>query len=452
MSDQLFPYQRDGVEWLKNRKTALLADEMGLGKSAQAVTAADAINAKRILILCPAIARENWKREFALWTTTPRQFFKVEDRSTPIPEDQSVICSYDLAHSTKIPGNFDLLILDEAHYLKSVNTKRSKAVYGREGLVRRASKVWCLSGTPAPNHPGELWPLLYTFGATKLSYDDFIQRYCVGWHGPHGFAITGSNSKNIPELAQILKSIMLRRKKSEVMKDLPEIYFRSVLVPPGEVDLDIESSFTKWVIPTDRKKELFDLMEKERMTVETLLNLTGDSTPGLRGLEALSPSVSTLRRYVGLQKVQAVAELVEQELSDFAYEKVVIFAIHRDVIEGLRTRLRKFGVVTLYGGHDPLKAYKNVEHFQKNPKIRVFVGNIISAGTAITLTAAHNVIFAEQDWVPGNNAQAAMRCHRIGQTNPVLVRIIGLENSFDERVNFLLKRKIKELTQLFENP
>ena len=93
---------------------------------------------------------------------------------------------------------------------------------------------------------------------------------------------------------------------------------------------------------------------------------------------------------------------------------------------------------------------QNVDSFQNNKKTRVFIGNITAAGTAITLTAAHNVVFAECEWVPAMMAQAAMRCHRIGQKNPVTIRFFSLSNSIDERISEKIKRKTKELTEIFD--
>jgi SWI/SNF-related matrix-associated actin-dependent regulator 1 of chromatin subfamily A len=452
---ELFPYQISGSDWLAPKTTAILADEMGLGKSAQAIRAADKAGAKRILVLCPAVARRNWLREFAKFSPTPRTWTVVESRSASIPPWSSVVSSYDLAGSlstTTCPGHFDLIILDEAHYLKSLDTKRTKAVLGKDGLVRRTKKIWALSGTPAPNHYGELWPLLYTFGITDLKFDKFIARYCLGVDTSYGFQIKGNNLANMPELKRLLAPHLLRRRKVEVMKELPPISYHDVVVEPGPVDLEMEQSFTQYIIPFDRRDELNEKLARERALVESIIGIAGFNANGMKALEAMAQSVSTLRRYNGIQKVQGAVDLISAELEANAYEKVVIFAIHRDVIEGLRARLSKFRPVTLYGGTDHLKREKNIDRFQKDKRYRVFIGNIMAAGTAITLTAAHQVVFVEQDWVPGNNAQAAMRCHRIGQKNPVTVRFIGLADSLDERVAQVLKRKTRELTLLFDEP
>lgn len=449
----LFPYQEAGAKWLSSRTLALLADEMGLGKSAQAITAADDIKANRVLVLCPASVRINWLREFEKFSATSRQFKIIASKTDVAGDHESAICSYDLADPSRLPGTFDLLILDEAHFLKSTETNRTVAVYGRDGLIRKASRTWALSGTPMPNHPGELWPILFTFGRTPLPYDSFVDRFCTHYPGPRGEKrVTGAKSAHIPELRQLLSGIMLRRKKEDVMKELPPISFQDIVVEPGPVDLELESSFLQYVFPEDRRKELAEKLEKERALLSSIEGVESlGRAAAYNALASLSQSVSTLRRYTGIQKVENTAKVIAEELKANAYEKVVIFAIHRDVIEGMRVKLRDFKPVTLYGGTEPETRQKNIDKFQKTKKCRVFIGNILAAGTGITLTAAHNVVFVEQDWVPGNNAQAAMRCHRIGQTSPVTVRFVGLANSIDERISSVLKRKTKDAVAIFDD-
>src|SRR6185312_1391438 len=137
---------------------------MGLGKSAQAITAADRLNAKRILIICPAVARVNWEREFAKFSSQNRSFPIILTSKDKITND-SIIISFDLL--TRINpaclGEFDVLIIDEIHLGKSIKAKRTHAIFGKKGIIHGQNsqcKIWALSGTPAPNHAGELWPLL----------------------------------------------------------------------------------------------------------------------------------------------------------------------------------------------------------------------------------------------------------------------------------------------------
>lgn len=454
MISPLFDYQDVGATFLSGKTHALLADEMGLGKTVQAIRGLDRIHADRALIVCPSVARINWAREFEMWSVLKPNLSIMTKLTDVPPATGHVICSFDymtknFAQLRKL--KWKALIIDEAHFLKSHEAARAKAIMGAQGVIRSAERCWLLTGTPAPNHPGELWILLYTFGVTQLSYDAFINRYCIVRPTTYGLKIVSAKVEMIPELRQLLSKIMLRRLKKDVMKELPPITYGHVSVEPGLVDVEILPSFTQYFMPTDRRGELnLELKRQQDLLTSVEANLKPNQDDKLRALAAISDSVSTLRRYIGLQKCDASIEIISSELAANAYEKIVIFAIHRDVIETMRLGLKDFGAVVLYGNTDPSKRQANIDRFQNNPKCRVFIGNIHAAGTAITLTKSHHVTFVEQDWVPGNNAQAVMRCHRIGQDKPVSVRFIVLDGTLDAKIGFILKRKTEQLTQIFD--
>lgn len=455
--NELFPYQKEGVAFLASHRFAYLADEMGLGKSAQSACAADVVAANksspvRILVVCPAVARLTWDREFRRWSFFIHKIFICKSGSDIPPKDaELVICSFDYVsnHRAKLAGKWDVVIVDEFHFVKNHEAIRAKALLGKDGVVRDATYFWALSGTPAPNsNPSEMWLFLYVFKLTPFKSDQFMKRYCVGYETPYGFKVTAVRNENLNELQKILSKILLRRRKEDVMKELPEIFYQDMTVEAGPVDLEMNESFFQYAFPHDRSKELAEKLEKEKRQIETVMEISKPKDRIL-AMEGLADSVSTLRRYTGLQKVKSAGALIRQELELGAYEKVVVFALHRDVIENMRMELRDFGAVTLYGKTDPAKRQKNIDNFQMNPKIRVFIGQIQAAGTNITLTAAHNVVFVEQSWVPGDNLQAAMRCHRIGQTKPVTVRFLSLANSIDEKVTETLKKKMQQFKKIF---
>ncbi len=354
------------------------------------------------------------------------------------------ICSYDFAtaHVGKLTGTFDLLIADEAHYLKNPEAKRTQSVLG--SIAHRAARVFALTGTPAPNNAAELWPLLYTVGRTTLSFSAFKARYCISVWRDGREVIVGN--QNIEELWSLLTPFMMRRTKAEVLPQLPPLHITEFVVEPGEVDL--ESHFAD----RDAVKELH-LVRRELAQQAELMEAMGHMTEyknRLGALEGMVKSVATLRRYMGVQKATPLAEMVAQELKDGAYGKIVIFCMHRAVIEELKYRLQAFHPVTLYGGTSPASRQANIDRFQKDPKCKVFLGQVQAAGTAINLTAAHHVLFAEYDWVPANNAQAMMRCHRIGQTQPVFVRFAVAAGVIDETVLKVVRRKSKELAMIFD--
>jgi SWI/SNF-related matrix-associated actin-dependent regulator of chromatin subfamily A-like protein 1 len=450
----LRPYQVQGAAFLAERKHALLADEPGLGKSAQAITAANTAGARKVLVLCPAVARINWLREWEKFSTRPREASAILSAKQLINGADVVVVSYDmLAGSSALRAGLrkfdpDTVILDESHFLRNRKAIRTRAVFAADGVATRAERVWALSGTPAPNHAGELWSILRFFGVTSLSYWGFIDRYTTGHDTPFGRQITGS--RNIPELRKLLEPIMLRRRKTEVTKELPPITFSELVLEPGLVDTLRWFPEFDFVGGRDGNLALANALATEENYVKTMLDATGNRVDALPGLAALAGNVPKLRRYVGLQKVQPLVELLTEELAADPTMKVVIFAVHLGVITELQERLRKFGAVSLYGGTPIERRDRHINSFQNNPKCRVFVGQVIAAGTAITLTAAHQVVFAECDWVPANNAQAAMRCHRIGQTRPVTVRFASVADSIDERVQRVLTRKTRDLTKLFD--
>lgn len=451
-----FPYQRVGSHWLTQDEERFLADDPGLGKSCQAVVGADRVGANNILVLCPGAVRVNWQREFTRFSPLDRMSTVVFSGKDKIPGEGVVVCSYDLLVNENVRKRlesvkWDVLIPDEAHYLKERSAKRTKVVYGHRsnapGLNARARQVWRISGTPAPNNASELYTHLKSAGLIEMPYWDFVFRYCDGFDNGFGFKITGH--KNVDELKQLLGRFMLRRKKEEVMTELPPITFQEVTVERTSVDL---LPFTEQLRGKTTEQFMAELKLADSTLKAAFLSIKDSKTPfqdRLKVLESMANgNMTTLRRYLGLAKLTRIGDILEEELATGAVQKIVIFGIHKDVIEGCRRRFAKYGAVTLYGGTPGEKRQANIDRFQKDPKCRVFIGNIQAAGTGITLTAAHEVAFVEADWVPANNAQAAMRCHRIGQDKPVRVRFFSCAGSVDEEVMDTLRRKTRELAKL----
>lgn len=441
MKMKLRPYQVVGKDFLKSIKHGCLYDEPGLGKTPQTIFAAKELGLKRILVICPAVAKYNWQNEFKKfvgWSS-----FVAEKGSLYLGKNK-IITSFDYAmlyaeHFNEI--EWDLIIIDEAHFLKEPSAKRTKKILGVNGTIHRAKRVWMLTGTPAPNHAGELWTTLFTFGKTKLSYEGFISRYCE-CHIESGIGysrtqITGTNTKNSPELKSVIKEMSIRRLKKDVLTELPPITHNQFYIK-GDTDSAI---FKKHPELKEKIREELEAL-KEEMGYDHL-NISDDKM--LNALSFLGQSISSLRRYHGLKKIKETAEIIRDELNSQAYDKVIVFGIHTDVLETLRSSLNDFQSVMITG-KTPNKARPlAVSDFQEDPNTKIFYGNILAAGTAITLTAASQVIFIEQDWVPGNNRQAADRAHRFGQLNPVNARYIAIKDSLDDKITGTILRKIKEL-------
>jgi len=367
------------------------------------------------------------------------------------------ICSFDLSPlvNARLLGAFDVLIIDESHSLKSLDTKRTQSILGKQGLCRKSNRTWMLTGTPAPNHAGELWTTLFTFGATNLKYWDFVNKFCLTRDSGFGLQIVGTktDAPTLTELRTILKKVSKRREEKDVGIQLPKLNFSSVLVPPGPVDLSV-TEFWKYVIPTDRMEDFKKQIEEELGVFNSIVKSAGGykaSEQLIEVLKAQSASISTLRRYTALQKLEPALEMIKEELTNNAFHKCVIFAVHKCMIQGAQRYLHEFNPVTLYGGTAPASREMNIKRFQ-NPesKYRVFIGNIAAAGTSITLDQAHHIFFLEEDWVPGNNQQAAMRCGGPRQKKPIFVRSFALKDSYDQRIQQLLIKKSFEINKIFE--
>jgi SWI/SNF-related matrix-associated actin-dependent regulator of chromatin subfamily A-like protein 1 len=434
----LAPFQQTGVAFLASKKFALLADEQRVGKTAQILKAAEEIGADKILIICPAVVRVNWQREAKTWADFT---FTVLLKLTDEPNDLSIV-SYEYATENYellkgIP--WDLVICDESHFIKEPTSLRTQRIYGKNGIIRVSDRLWCSSGTPAPNHAGELWPLLYTFGQTALSYEDFVGEFCevrpTFYAGKRQNKIVGTKTAKIPQIKEMLSPVMLRRLRSEVLSDLP---------PKNIEILTVEGSTLPEAIAIEQ-----NIITREIGYLTEAMAIAGENLEFV--LERIGSSVAALRRYTGLMKVKNTCEIVKGELENNEYQKIILFAVHTDVIAYLKKELEAFGAVVITGKTPQTERQIAIDSFQNKKEVRVFIGNIVAAGTGINLNAASEVVMVEQSWVPGENAQASDRPCGRGQKGAVRVRVATLYESLDEKINTVLVRKMKQLSEIFNN-
>jgi SWI/SNF-related matrix-associated actin-dependent regulator 1 of chromatin subfamily A len=157
-------------------------------------------------------------------------------------------------------------------------------------------------------------------------------------------------------------------------------------------------------------------------------------------------ALATMRRELGLLKVGPTIAWVQERMA--SADKLLIFAWHHDVIEGLHKELLEFDPVVVTGRSTPAARALAVEDFQTRPGTRLFIGQILAAGTAITLTAANEVAIVEPSWVPGENVQAIARAHRLGQRDSVLASFLYLPGTLDERIIQVFRKKAAEISVL----
>ena len=434
---KLYKHQEEGIKFLLSRNGCILADDMGLGKSIQSIIAALESGAKKILVVCPSSAKINWEREInvfckdttiidgkkwseAKFTIINFDILKnfhtlVETRRQLTPEEMSLI-NRDLANA-----NFDLAIIDEAHYLKNNDSIRGKIMV-ELAVKHNISKVWLLTGTPVANRPMDFFNLLKIIKSPIAeNWKHFAVRYCDGKtffktlkNGQKRQIWITDGASNLDELASKTKNIILRRLKTDVL-DMPD----KVITPMYHL-LD--------------KKEW---AQYENLWEEYLLKRT---TEGKRNgnLQKDLVELILLRQFIAAVAIPHTIEMVENAID--MGRKVIIFTSFTEELEILAKHFGKLAV-THNGPMSTTQKQKSVDAFQKNSKVKVFIGNIKSAGVAITLTEATVVVFNSFSWVPGDNEQAEDRAFRIGQKNDVNVYYQLFDDTISIRMWNMLNNK-----------
>lgn len=427
--------QAEGIQWLASRRQGLLADVPGFGKSLQALLAARQRGAQRILIACPAVARLNWEREVAK-AGLDLPVLRITDKSThghPSPDaPQIVIASYDgIAGSKKLRGAlnagiWDVLIMDEAHRAKSKESRRTKAFYGasidgRRCLVGKAMATWLLSGSPMPNHAGELWTHLRALWPHLIRHpvhghimdqEEFLGRYCVLRYSQFDYKVVGYKDK--AGLAALLDQIMLRR---TVIDGMPELIIRD-----DPVLVEVEDAELKAL---EAHEEFDDL--------KAVLDSAEANANDLAGVEDDFLHLATLTRLTGVLKAKPAAELIIDEITK--EDKVLVFAQHREVIETMAQAFRAAGLAPamIHGGVNDTQRNEEIDRFQQDDSCKIFIGQLQACQEAITLTAGNRIWVVESPWSPEYLEQVFRRAWRRGQQKTCFARFIAIAGSIDEQ-------------------
>lgn len=423
-SDRLFKFQRTGVDFLKTHNRALLADDMGLGKTIQAIVAAKEQGLEKILVLCPASVKYNWEREIKDWWPEMKTFVAENSKVKLSKFPRIIIINYDIIHKKQMfsqlaKTHLDLLICDEAHYLKNPRAKRTKIVFMKNALSYWSDRTWLLTGTPVLNRPVELFPALRALIPQKLGkytdYMAFTKKFCAGYKSRWGWDARGAS--NLDQLSKYLNNFMLRRRKTEVLKDLPDKTHQKIIFKPDRI--------AKKLVKEERKH-----------FKKTKENMLGE--------------YATARHDLGVRKIPLMLEYIENVLKE--RDKIVVFAYHREVIQQLYTKLHEYGPRTVYGSMPAQVRKEHLHDFITRKDKRVFIGQIDAAGTGIDglQKVCDYALFAEISWVPGQLRQAIDRLHRIGQDNKVLIQFLVIKNSIDEDILDSLIFKTKVIKKLMK--
>ena len=409
-------HQKEAIQKLVENKKFILADDMGLGKTTSTIIAALETGAKKMLIICPASLKINWQREIENYS----------NRTTSIIEGKKwddadfVIINYDIIknfHDDKkktesiiVKSKFDLVIIDEAHYVQNSQAQRTKLI---NDIGRKVERVWLLTGTPITSRPINYFNLLSLIDSpVAQNWMAYVKRYCNGFQFQAGrrkiWNVSGAS--NLEELRDRTSPLVLRRLKENVL-DLPE----KIITP---VYLRLKSNEYEELMG-----EYYDWYDKNGESDSLTLQFT---------------KLTKVRQVIAEEKTKATIELCENIIEQG--KKVIVFT---NFTKSLEMILQHFGknAVRLDGQMSQKERQLSVDRFQNEEDVTIFVGNIKAAGVGITLTAAEAVVMNDLSFLPSDHSQAEDRSYRYGQKNNVLVYYPIFDNTVEGIIYDILKKK-----------
>lgn len=437
---------------------AIVAHQMGLGKTACIIAYAMYKN-YRLAVICPAGLKETWRREIIRLTGKQPYVFSGTEPSIRdvqrllMDKPQYAIFNYDMVARPKEQfdiikdkqGNeykanvkqrwlwidlinsagFDVVDCDEAHYIKNTDSNRSQAV--RQINV---SRMLFNTGTPVLNRPGELWPMLTMINPTQFPTENgFIYRYTYD----------GKTARNVEELRELLKPIMIRKLKKDVVKELPPI-----------------QRIFEWHNLSEKAQKVYNKV----MTgiYIDMLKWEPDTKEGQQAVPNLLAQITRLKQVCAIDKMDRVAELAV-ELYDThengGPSKVIVFSQFKSVAQGIAKRLGN-EAVCITGDLQRDERQALVDQFQKDSSIKFACCTWQVAGEGLTMTAAGYVIFSDLFWTPANHMQSEERCYgRLndmhGATSYYMVaKCADDEDSVEVWIQEILARKLTTINQVVE--
>lgn len=459
-----YPHQIEGVRELARLGSAICADEMGLGKSIQALTVfavdVQAGWGSRLLVVAPATLKGNWYAEImehtlfrdvvvlgqelrddGTWkeglspTARRRQLARFE-QETFDGNPSILIVNYEqvIAHVGDLNTiGFDCIIYDEAHKLANPRSKRTKACMGL-----RAKRHLALTGSPMLNHVNDLWTLLHRVRPSEYpNYFAFQNRYCI-FGGFKDKTIVGV--QNEKELTKRLNTVMVRRKKADVL-DLPEKQHITVTVPLHPDQRDLYNTIREELYLPDADEASGEDIKNALTMFLRLKQVCG--TPACFGPEYADKSY----------KLDRVEEDLYQ-LTDDGH-KVVVFTQFRGVLAALQARIEPTGlpIYALHGDVPNADRVPTVARWTAHNGPAVVLAMHQVAGVGLNMTAARHMLTVDKLFVPKLNEQSEDRIHRIGadRTQPVQYREYLCERTVEHRVEQIIKRKNRIFDSVVED-
>lgn len=476
------PFQKAGIVYALEHPRCIVGDEMGLGKTIQTLGLANLIDCKRILIVCPARLRINWLRECKRWLMRDHRYYLAE-KTDPVPNWFSLVvtnyekCIAPYHLDSLVTQTWDLIVFDEAHYLKNPAAKRTQTtlkgarlaiptnldswrllpqgekpedceIKRLPALTDRAERVLYLSGTPLDNDPMEIQTLASDCAPEEFgNRAEFERRYKAGCYNRDG-VWDAKGASNLPELQYRLRAhCMVRRLKRDVLTELPAKVRQIVPLPTNGAGQLIAEERSTWHEHAEQLYELAASAELARAYGNEESYKTNVQALSTARMEAFS-ALAKIRHDLARKKVPQVLEHAKEAITNVG--KIIIMGHHRDVLESLHESIPKS--VLFYGGMTMEESEEARRRFMEDESCTCFIGSMMAAGLGLTLTATNTMLFCELSWVPKDIRQSEDRIHRIGQEHSVLIQHLVYEDSLDAVMAQRLVEKMEMAEQALDRP
>jgi SNF2 family DNA or RNA helicase len=436
---KLLNFQKMGLDFLlKSSGNALLADDMGLGKTVQTLAyIASEKQSLPALIVAPLVTLTNWQREIERFMKKKSKNGRIVENDVPtitsirsgkrgeISNYDFYLINYELLHKRQddlAKLKIRTLVCDEVQHLRSKTTQKYKAVKTLASMKSMKYRVG-LSGTPIYNHGSEIWPIVDILKPGLLgNFKEFCEYFC--YQDEKGKAIVVPNKRD--SLRYVLqRDVMLRRKKSDVLKELKDkVRYKETI--------DADETYYK-----NELNKIWSKLEEEQKNAETEFNK----------LASYQRAIQSERQAAGVAKLHHVIDFVKNIME--IEESVVVFCHHKYIHKLLHESLQEFKPSSIIGGQNDQIRQDNIDRFQ-NGDTKLMVAGLRAGSMGINLTRAKYVIFAELDWTPAIHRQAEDRLHRIGQKNTVFAYYLIGKRTLDEHVANILVDKSYEIDAIMD--
>jgi SNF2 family DNA or RNA helicase len=436
---KLLNFQKEGLDFLiKSSGNALLADEMGLGKTVQTLAyLATEKQALPALVVAPLVTLSNWQREVSKFLKKKSKNGRLLNKQIPsstvirkgktqeIGDFDFYIINYELLEKrlndlSKL--NIKTIVCDEVQNLRSKSTKKYAAVKKLAALKSIKYRIG-LSGTPIYNRGSEIWPIVDILRPGMLgSFKEFCEYFC--YVNDKGKAIVLENKRESLR-SELCRHVMLRRKKSDVLKELKDkVRYKEI----------IDSDSTYYNRELDK---IWNKLEAEQKEAETEFDKSA----------SFQRAIQSERQAAGVAKLPHVINFVKNIME--IDESVVVFCHHRAIHDLLHKSLSEFNPSSIIGGQTDKLRQQQIDHFQEGGT-KLMIAGLRAGNVGINLTRAKYVIFAELDWSPAIHRQAEDRLHRIGQKNTVFAYYLIGNGTLDDHVAKILVDKSFEIDSVID--